>query len=201
MAISTVTSILLIGIASNIDNGGVGVTYGIRSVQVGTPANLIIALISFVATLVSGFCGDQLTTWISPLMGSVLGAAVLIIVGVVVLIQPFLKNQSVKRGSRLLGLIRNPERADFNQNQRIGIGESIVLGVALSMNALAGGLDAGLTNLSIVKTAVSVGVFSYIALWLGTSVGLKIAQKHFSSQTTTVVAGVLLIFIGIHQLM
>ena len=74
-----------------------------------------------------------------------------------ILCQPFLRQKDTvesKDSSVLMEVLRNPEKADFDGSKTISFSEAIVLGVALSINNIAGGFDAGVTNLNLWLTAV-----------------------------------------------
>ncbi len=57
MSTAGIFSILLIGIASNLDNAGVGIAYGIRKIRISWFNNFIIAFFGFLFTLLAGFWG------------------------------------------------------------------------------------------------------------------------------------------------
>ncbi|MNW43769.1 manganese efflux pump MntP [compost metagenome] len=99
----------------------------------------------------------------------------------------------------LTRLLRNPEEADKDSSKSISLGESVVLGIALAMNALAGGFNAGITHLNVWYTSISVGLFSYLLLAACAGFGEKVAAEKFGNRAT-VISGLLLILIGIHQL-
>ena len=69
-----------------------------------------------------------------------------------------------KDGNVLMGILRDPEKADFDGSKTISFSEAIVLGIALSINNIAGGFDAGVTNLNLWLTATISGVFSFICI-------------------------------------
>jgi putative sporulation protein YtaF len=194
---SALLAILLIGIASNLDNAGVGLAYGVRKIRIPFWANFIIALISFLATAISGFFGNYVSKFLPSSIANILGMGVLVIVGVWVLYQPFRKHSN--SDGTMLKILQNPEEADWDRSKSIGFWESVVLGIALAMNALAGGFDAGVTGLSILITAMSVGIFSLLLLGIAAHIGEKYIINKLGDYAT-VVAGVLLILIGIHQL-
>ncbi|KIL41343.1 membrane protein [Gordoniibacillus kamchatkensis] len=195
-------AVLLIGLASNLDNAGVGLSYGVRNIKIPWFSNLIIAAVSGFFTLLSGMAGSVLTAWLSPVAAHLIGTAVIVFVGVMVLIQPFIGKGSTKsrNSSHLLTrILRNPEEADFDGSRSLNLTESVVLGVALAINALAGGFDAGITNISVVLTSLTVGLFSFGLLGISEFVGKRYVAKRLGSKAT-VLAGLLLILIGIHQL-
>lgn len=57
MSTAVLFSIFLIGIASNLDNAGVGIAYGIRKIRISWLNNFIIAFFGFLFTLLAGFLG------------------------------------------------------------------------------------------------------------------------------------------------
>lgn len=195
-------AVIAIGLASNLDNAGVGIAYGVRKIRIPWYSNLAIACISFIATFVSGLFGSVISSWIAPWIGQLIGTFVIVGVGVWVLVQPLVEKKHSpleKDSNHLTRLLRNPEEADKDSSKSISLGESILLGIALAMNALAGGFNAGITHLNIWHTSLSVGLFSYILLALCTSFGEKYAAEKFGNQAT-IVSGILLILIGLHQI-
>ncbi|MEC0135573.1 sporulation membrane protein YtaF [Paenibacillus macerans] len=196
-------AVIAIGLASNLDNAGVGIAYGVRKIHIPWYSNLAISFISFLATLVSGLFGSWLSLWFHPWIGQILGTLVIVGVGVWVLLQPFIEKKPLppaNGANSLTRLLRNPEEADTDSSKSISLGESIVLGIALAMNALAGGFNAGITSLNIWYTSLSVGIFSFLLLALCSGFGEKYAAEKLGDYAT-VISGLLLIFIGIHQML
>lgn len=105
-----------------------------------------------------------------------------------------------KDGNVLMGILRDPEKADFDGSKTISFSEAVVLGVALSINNIAGGFDAGVTNLNLWLTATISGVFSFICISGFAYVGKRFLAEYLG-KWATVIAGLLLIFIGIDQLL
>ncbi|WP_018751013.1 sporulation membrane protein YtaF [Paenibacillus sanguinis] len=203
MSAYSLWAIIAIGLASNLDNAGVGLAYGVRKIHIPWYSNLAIAIISFLATLMSGIFGSWISWWIHPWVGRLLGTIVIVGVGIWVLLQPFLEKKAVPAENEtnpLTRLLRNPEEADKDSSKTLSLGESIILGIALAMNALAGGFNAGITRLSIGYTSLAVGVFSYLLLALCAGFGQRFAAEKLGNQAT-VISGLLLIFIGIRQML
>lgn len=203
MDLYSVLMVIGIGLASNLDNAGVGIAYGVRRIQISGLANLIIAGISIAATLIGGGLGGLVSLWITPFMAHLIGTIVIVSVGIWVMCQPLLEKKTKKReasNSLVTQILRSPEEADRDQSKTISIGEAVILGIALSMNALAGGFDAGITRLNLVATALTVGVLSYILMALCSYIGSRFAAEKLGDRAT-ILSGLLLIFIGLHQLM
>lgn len=202
MSSYSVLAIIAIGLASNLDNAGVGIAYGVRKIHIPWYSNLTIAIISFIATLVSGFFGNWISAWMPPWVGQLIGTIVIIGVGIWVLIQPYLEKKPAPKepsANSLTRLLQSPEEADIDSSKSLSIPESIILGIALAMNALAGGFNAGITQLNVWYTSLSVGLFSFILLALCAGFGEKFAAEKLGHRAT-VVSGLLLIFIGFRQM-
>ena len=192
----------LIGIASNLDNAGVGIAYGIRKIRISWFNNFIIAFLVFIY-FISWIFGNWIALFISEFTANLIGAIVLGIIGVFILCQPFLGQRNTvgsKDGNVLMGILRDPEKADFDGSKTISFSEAIVLGIALSINNIAGGFDAGVTNLNLWLTATISGVFSFICISGFAYVGKRYLAEYLG-KWATVIAGVLLILIGIDQLL
>ncbi|MBY0600080.1 sporulation membrane protein YtaF [Bacillus bingmayongensis] len=203
MSAAGLFSIFLIGIASNLDNAGVGIAYGIRKIRISWFNNFIIAFFGCLFTLLAGFFGSWISLFISDFMANLIGAIVLSVIGVFILCQPLLSKQDdthKKSGNMFMGILRNPESADFDKSKTISSSEALVLGISLSINNIAGGFDAGVTNLNLWWTAIVSGVFSFICISGFSYVGKKFLAEYLG-KWATIIAGILLILIGIDQLM
>lgn len=199
---SSLATMIAIGIASNLDNAGVGIAYGVRRIRFSTLANSLIAVISGVATWVAGVLGRFVTHYTNPSVATWIGAFVIIAVGIWVMTEPWRsrrKTTESQSGNMMTRILRDPVEADFDKSQSISIPEALVLGVALALNALAGGFDAGVIKIEIIYTAISVALFSFILLGASGYIGRRYAAKALGNKATYI-AGLLLIAVGIHQI-
>nr|WP_280523692.1 sporulation membrane protein YtaF [Paenibacillus dendritiformis] len=213
----SVNWLFILGFAtsSSLDNLGVGISYGIRGMRIPWISNAIIAVICFLFS----WGGIQFGQWISAILPGILpvllGAFVLFIIGIriVLLTVPRHKSQpaavSAAAGStpsrnKLTDMLRHPEIADADQSGTIGYGEAVILGVALSANALTNGLSAGLLGLSPLAICITAAVGSYITVWWGVSIGRKAANIRIGSfslgQFSTLISGVILLLIAVNAL-
>lgn len=141
--------------------------------------------------------------FISDFMANLIGTIVLGVIGVFILCQPLLSKReetSQKSENMFIGILRTPESADFDGSKTIGFSEALVLGVALSINNIAGGFDAGVTNLNLWATALVSGCFSFICI-SGFFIYRKRYLAEYLGKWATIIAGALLILIGIDQLL
>lgn len=202
---------ILIAIAANLDNLGVGIAYGVLKIKISHMVNLIIAVISFIATWLSAKAGEAISLYLSPKTAVIIGAALLCGVGIWVISQPIITayktNQPIVDlqifNTRIyMGpaeILRYPERIDLDNSKDIGYWEAVLLGIALSINAFAGGLYAGTTGISSLLQASLVGIISLFTIAIGCYFGKKYAAD-LLGKYATIISGTLLIVIGVHQL-
>lgn len=199
---SGLATIIAIAIASNLDNAGVGIAYGVRKIRISFVPNLIIAAISGVATYLSGYLGDVITRYVPAKTASWLGAVVMIVVGLWVMSEPWRQHRGRKTQPKNMNvmtrILRDPVEADFDKSATISMTEAFVLGIALAMNALVGGFDAGVFHIGILWTALMVALFSFLLLGVSAYLGSRYAAETLGDKATYI-AGILLIIIGIHQ--
>ncbi|GMA50568.1 sporulation membrane protein YtaF [Alicyclobacillus contaminans] len=203
---ATFVTIIAIAVASNLDNAGVGIAYGVRRIAISRLANVWIALISGLATYVSGVAGDTVTRYVTPWAAAWIGGTVMLAVGAWVCSEPCRKRRQQRLEKEKTGkanvvkrILEDPVAADFDRSQTISLKEATVLGIALAINALAGGFDAGVVHIGIVWTAFSVALCSYALLGASAWVGRKYAARALGDRATYI-AGLLLMFIGLHQI-
>jgi len=202
MGLNSTLLVFAIGIASNLDNAGVGIAYGVRKIRIPLIPNSIIALMGFSLALVGGLFGNWISLWLTPFTCQLISMIVLVSIGVYVLGQQYLAKESEERlsdGNHILRILRNPEEADLDNSKSIGLSESVILGIALSINNLAGGFSAGITQLNILATASVSGLFSFLCTGLCVAFGLKFASGRLGEKAT-IISGILLILVGVRQI-
>jgi len=198
--------VLLIGLAANLDNLGVGVAYGARRIRVPTLPNALIAATAYAATWTSVVAGAFIARLLPPAVANTVGAVLLMAVGVWVILTHWLRRPQPAAATAeaapatVLQVFNAPESADRDRSGSISVPESLLLGVALSINCLTNGFSAGLIGLGAHATALVTALFSYLTLWGGALLGIRCAAA-WLGERATVLAGCLLILIGIHQLL
>jgi putative sporulation protein YtaF len=202
-------TIFALSISSSIDNFGVGISYGIRGIRVGYIANFIISIIAFVFSETGIVFGQYMSKVFPGSLSNVLGALFLFVIGIrIVLMTIPRKNKKEQVANEpsngFNDYLSSPEKADLDQSGDLSVFESIVLGIAVSMNALTNGLGAGLIGLPPMAISLSAAFFSYLAIWLGVSLGNKVAHIRIGSWTlgqfSTIISGVILLLIALHAL-
>jgi putative sporulation protein YtaF len=199
-------SILGIGLAANLDNLGIGFSFGARSTKIPFSSNLLIAILSMISAYASIEFGHFVGNYISPALANWIGGGMIIFIGLWG-IKTNIKertsieqtNEQTKTSSELADLLKNPSKADRDGNNIISWTESWNLGVALALNCIASGFGAGVTGVSAWGTTLSIGAFSLLTVGLGVRVGNQIVQT-WLGRFSNAIGGLILICIGIYEI-
>lgn len=182
-------TIVILGIAANLDNLGVGLAYGMTKTKIPLFSNFIIAAVSMVVTFVSVIAGSTLTLYISVFTANLLGSLLLCLVGLWMLLP---------QDSNYKSPVENPKLIDTDGNKIVSFREAITLGFVLSANCLATGIGIGANGISVLWTVLSVGGFSLLTIGSSSYFGILLS-KTFIGKYPSKIAGGLLLFIGIFE--
>ncbi|GIN84670.1 sporulation membrane protein YtaF [Heyndrickxia sporothermodurans] len=203
--------ILAFAVSSSIDNLGVGISYGIRKIRIGLGANLLIAVICFLMSAAGITFGLWLSKVLPGMFPVIIGAFLLIIIGIRIMLLAVprknaasnVKNDYDQPLNSIEEILKNPELADKDKSGDISWWEAIVLGVALSANALTNGLGAGLLGFSALAISLTAAIGSFISVWAGVKLGAKLADvrigKFTLGQFGTLLSGAIILVIAINS--
>ncbi|MFJ6208512.1 sporulation membrane protein YtaF [Lysinibacillus sp. NPDC092081] len=199
--------ILAFTFSSSIDNLGVGLSYGIRKINVRFDKNILISIICFLMSMGGITFGVWMSKILPGILPVVIGAFLLFIIGIriILLAKPRKQETSIVNSKEMQSyknvqdILRNPEEAQFKSGE-IGWGEAVLLGIALSANALTNGVGAGLLGLSPLVISILAAIGSFITVWLGVNLGSKVADVRIGTFTVgqfgTIISGVMLLIIA-----
>lgn len=183
-------TIVVIGVAANLDNLGISLAYGVKQSKITILSNLTIAFMSVIATYIAVIAGNTITEYISPHIASLLGSLLLCAIGLWTLLSTrFSKQKPVK----------NLEMLDERKDHILSFKEAITLGSILSVNCLAGGIAIGANGISAVWTVISIGFFSIVTVAIGSHFGYMLT-KTFIGKYSMSISGWLLILIGVYEI-
>lgn len=196
-------TILLFAAAASLDNLAVGISFGIRRTHIPLLSNAIIAAITMTVTYVALVAGNTFTHLLPERWAQTAGGTFIVAIGLWSIISNVHKKMTALTVSHvpasLSSVLHNPATADRDANAVISWKESFLLGTALALNNVAMGIGAGAAGLSPLWTTLAAGAFSLLALGGGASLGNKVVKTLFGSYSN-LVAGVLLIAIGVYQI-
>lgn len=205
----TLMIILCFALSSSIDNLGVGISYGIRGIRIGLLSNFIIALICFIFSETGILFGKWLSKVLPGVFTMLVGTFFLLVIGIRIILLAVPRKKILSKNDKdneaaptsIMDLLKNPEKADVDKSGDISLVEAIVLGIALSANALTNGLGVGLLGLSPFAISITASIGSFLTVWAGVAFGVKVADIRIGSLTVgqfgTILSGVLLVVIAL----
>lgn len=194
----------VIALANNLDNIGVRIAYSIRGIKIPVPKNLWISVITFIISGGAAYFGEFTSKYLSRNITSILSMLLLVGIGLWIITEPYIKKKKDKveeaeKDFTITGILRNPENADVDNSIDIDFKEATLLGIALSVNNIGGGLSAGMIGLPWYFVGVFSAIISFVALWLGNYVTDFFKKWNLESKAT-IISGVALILLGFYQL-
>ncbi len=207
---------LLIAVSCNLDNVGVGISYGVRGIILPFRTNLYIAVLTAAGTALAMVLGQQTFLFLSPESGAILGGGILIAMGVWVVLQETVSLKESKCPEprkpatgeerppqslwrRLVCILDNPSLADDDFSGHIDFKEGTLLGVALLLNNLPNGVAAAMIKLPVAVTTLAVGLLSILTFWVGIGIGRYMGTS-WKGKWAWVVSGLLLVGIGLAEI-
>jgi putative sporulation protein YtaF len=199
--------ILLIALANNIDNVGARIAYSLRGIKITTLINIWISVITFFISMLSAYSGTVLSGLLSKEVSSAISMLLLTAIGIWVIAEPYMRKSAEgseeaapENGKSIFHIMIKPEKADMDNSKHIDFNEATVLGIALSINNIGGGISAGMIGLNSFWVGLFSALLSFLALWGGNYI-TDYFNKWNIGNKATVVAGMLLIIIGIEQIL
>ena len=156
---------IFIALANNVDNISVRIAYSIRGIKVSILKNLWISIITFFMSFFAAFFGSIISKFLNNHTSSMLSMVLLIAIGFWIMIEPYVRKESndevetnESKENNVLNILKKPETADTDNSKDIDFKEATLLGIALSINNIGGGLSSGIIGLN----SFFVGFFSAI---------------------------------------
>lgn len=210
-------SVIILAISLSLDAFGVGIAYGLRKIQVPIIQKLIICIFSIIYSAIALIIGKWLYLILPPSIAKYIGFIILILMGMCIIIQTFINSNNkemsevsniiedktiFKIGIKSLGItihiIRNPKEGDMDRSGIIDISESILLGLALSVDAIGVSIGSALTGFHSMMIPLIIGLFQLIFLCSGLYLGkiFALAGK-IDEKLLSIIPGILLIFLAV----
>jgi putative sporulation protein YtaF len=215
MAGMSILTAFLIALSCNLDNVGVGISYGARGIRLPFHTNLYIALLTAAGTCLAMVLGEKTFLLMSPEIGAILGGAILVVMGAWVIVQEtFLRGRQSpepppadpgkdptrkSHWQRLLATLDNPALADLDHSGHIDLKEGTLLGLALLLNNLPNGVAAAMIKLPVFLTTLAVGVLSLLTFWLGLGIGRHI-EARWNGKWVWMTSGLILMGLGLIEI-
>lgn len=209
-------SIAILAVSLSLDALGVGVVYGLRRIRIPLVPKLVICFFSIFYSGASLLIGKYLSAILPVYVSKAIGITILILMGTWIIIQALLKKEDtvipgdetaardetlVKIVIKSLGItihiIKNPIECDIDKSGVIDISESLLLGFALSVDAIGAGIGSALAGFRSMFIPISVGLCQLTFLYAGTYLGEKFSTiEKINKKALSALPGILLIFLA-----
>lgn len=217
----------LLSVSSSLDNLGVAIAFGMRKIRLPFISNLIIAVMTSLGTYISMKAGEYVFTLMPTVLANYLSSGIMIAAGGWVMFQSRAKPDEnngkrekeyevaardsvdvthrtvisvrIKSLGLLIYILREPATVDRDYSGSIDFKEAFLLGLALTLNNLAGGIGGGMAGLNPELTATLTLITSLIFF----VTGMRVGHNYFSNwigERASQMAGLVLIAIGVYEL-
>jgi putative sporulation protein YtaF len=223
----SIIPLVMLALAVSLDGFGVGVTYGLRKIKMPLLSIAIISICSGIIIYISMQLGVWISLFVNPLVAKGIGGVILIGIGVWALYQ-VLQEQSdeaasddkacesmnveaipstkeimyieLKRLGLVIQILRTPSMADMDRSGNISPYEALLLGIALSLDALGAGIGAALLGFTPWLTSMVIALASGMFLSSGLHMGYKYSDMSWMRRLS-VFPGFILIIMGVMKLL
>lgn len=165
----------------NVDALAIGVSYGIRKIDIPLASLLLISASSVGYTFAAGVLGGALTQGLPSWTGS------LILVGI--------------GCYTLLGALREPTSFDFDASKNIDLKEALALSLALSLDATGVSLSFAMCGGFRLFLPICIGVCQFCFLSFGKRIGAHLSVRtEGKARALNFISGISLMLLGILHL-
>ncbi len=203
-------NIIFLAITLSIDALGIGISYGVRGINIPLFSKFIISIQTFLIITISLFLGNVVFSFFPTTIRNYTGVIILIALGIFMIIEAYLPKKektetvrtfSIKQAGITIKIIKSPPVCDFNKSNKIEPFEALYLGLALSIDSFGVSFGSGAFGVFSIFLPLFAVFFQILFLSIGISSGRKISNiSKLSENTWITVSGCILIFMGILKL-
>lgn len=195
--------------ALSLDSLLVGITYSLRRIKIPLAAYFAVGLSTLLLMGLSMIAGEYLSAFVSPQQAGTIGGYLLLGLGLWQLSEGWQQMLSQSNKTELatirlkaLGLVvqilRDPVAVDLNSSGAIELKESLLLGLALGLDAFAAGFALALTGMTLWAVPLTA-VLAMAMLALGASLGARLERLGLN-RWGWAAPGLVLIILGLLEL-
>lgn len=203
-------NIIFLAITLSIDALGIGISYGVRGINIPLFSKFIISIQTFLIITISLFLGNVVFSFFPTAIRNYTGVIILIVLGAFMIIEAYLPKKektetvrtfSIKQAGITIKIIKSPPVCDFNKSNKIEPFEALYLGLALSIDSFGVSFGSGAFGVFSIFLPLFAVFFQILFLSIGISSGRKISNiSKLSENIWITVSGCILIFMGILKL-
>lgn len=172
-----------IAFLNSIDNIGVGVVYSVAGVKVKLFKNILLALLAFSVSLISSLFGHFVSNFLSEEACSIISMLLLVLMGARMIFSCFSKKKNIV----------------LNREKELEYKETFSVGAALAFDDIGSSVSSALIGYSPFMISFPFFIISLAIFFFG-NYAIKYTTKYNLGDKPTIVAGVLMIILGISQI-
>lgn len=215
-----VWSIVLLAVSLSLDALVVGMAYGLRKVKIPLPSKLVICFFSIAYSGIALMAGSSLAALIPAHISKIIGILLLFAVGIMVITNTLFGKEKkeekeycfdseektlakfvLKSFGVTIQVVKNPVTGDIDKSGVIDLKESLLLGLALSVDAIGAGVGSALVGFNSVLIPFSVGLTQFVLLYAGTFLGERFSpSEKVNKKLISILPGILLIILAVLRL-
>lgn len=197
-------SAIVIALANNVDNLGARLAYSVQGTKVSLAINAWISVITLLVSTSAAYFGGAIMALLGKFFATFLAMAMLVALGSWMILHARLQSwheriHEEKTATAHIAILSKPHQADIDDSKHIDFMEGTVLGFALSINNVGGGVTSGVLGVDPLLVGVLSSTISFAALLAGNYIAEFFIEKRISDKAA-IVGGVALILIGLKQL-
>lgn len=213
-------SIVILAMSLSLDALSVGLSYGMRKIKVPLSSRIVICFFSIIYSGIALGLGKSLSNILLPYISKLIGIGILILIGIWIIMQSILNKDDhnsngtqinkedetlLKIAIRSLGItiqvIKNPAKCDVDRSGTIDINESLLLGFALSVDAIGVSIGSALAGFYSMLLPFVIGLFQLICLYIGLYSGEKFSVVgKVNKKLLSILPGIILICLAIMRI-
>lgn len=210
----------LLAISLSLDALGVGLAYGLRRIKIPLIPKIFICIFSILYSGAALAIGKSLLAILPPYVSKLVGIVILSLMGICIVIQALLKNGDSKPSEGILRredktllkivikslgitiqVIKNPIKGDIDKSGIIDVTEALLLGLALSVDAIGVGIGSALAGFNSILIPFLVGLFQLVFLKTGLYLGGRLVSSGMAgSKVLSFLPGILLILLAVMRI-
>lgn len=174
--------LFIIAILNSIDNFGVGIAYSVAGIKVNLPKNILIAFLAFIVSFIASLSGQLISHFLSDSECTIVSMLLLILMGI----------------NMIYRSLYNKKDNSVDKIKEIGYKEALSVGIALALDDVSSSVSSALIGyspfmISFPYFLISLAIFSF------GNYALKFISKLNFGNKPTILAGILMIVIGLSQ--
>lgn len=173
--------LFIIAVLNSIDNIGIGVSYSVAGVKVKLSKNIIMASLAFSVSFIASLSGQLVTYFLSAKICSIISMLIFVLMGAKMIYTSFSKKNN-----------------DSEKLKELNYKEALSVGIALALDDIGSSVSSALVGYNPFMISFPYFIIS-LAIFFSSNYALKFVTKLNIGNKPTIVAGILMILIGVSQ--